>query len=226
MRPISSRMVEGYTAAPEGRQPLLGSVSVPPGADAELRRLARPWHKLYQCFGCGKGGDVITFVRETGEPRLRPRRGEWLADGSASRSSTRRRRRDQESRKRRDRLPKHLKVPRSGETPKLGVFSWWERTQPPCSGCRSSGAGCSPRPARRGSVAPLTASTEESLIRAIRGNSSSVRQREAIGHPRDVLDNLVRRIAPVDQVRDDPLGPSGAHASTSREYRRGRRART
>jgi DNA primase len=24
-----------------------------------------PAAKLYHCFGCGKGGDVITFVRET-----------------------------------------------------------------------------------------------------------------------------------------------------------------
>ena len=24
-----------------------------------------PADKLYHCFGCGKGGDVITFVRET-----------------------------------------------------------------------------------------------------------------------------------------------------------------
>src|SRR3990170_4918039 len=24
-----------------------------------------PVEKLYHCFGCGKGGDVITFVRET-----------------------------------------------------------------------------------------------------------------------------------------------------------------
>ena len=32
-----------------------------------------PADKLYHCFGCGKGGDVITFVARDREPRLRRR---------------------------------------------------------------------------------------------------------------------------------------------------------
>jgi DNA primase len=47
-----------------------------------------PGKGLYHCFGCGKGGDMIQFVRET--------QGldfvgaiEWLADRFRSRSSTR-----------------------------------------------------------------------------------------------------------------------------------------
>ena len=51
-----------------------------------------PVDKLYYCFGCGKGGDVISFVRETREPRLRRRRSSGSPSASASRSSTRRRR--------------------------------------------------------------------------------------------------------------------------------------
>ena len=38
-----------------------------------------PADKLYHCFGCGKGGDVITFVRET-ENLDFAGAVEWLAD--------------------------------------------------------------------------------------------------------------------------------------------------
>ena len=38
-----------------------------------------PVDKLYYCFGCGKGGDVVRFVQETREPRLRGAI-EWLAE--------------------------------------------------------------------------------------------------------------------------------------------------
>jgi DNA primase len=38
-----------------------------------------PGSKLYHCFGCGKGGDVITFVRET-ENLDFAEAVEWLAE--------------------------------------------------------------------------------------------------------------------------------------------------
>ena len=59
-----------------------------------------PADKLYYCFGCGKGGDVITFVRETREPRLRAARSSGWPSASASRSSTRRPRPRQDARAR------------------------------------------------------------------------------------------------------------------------------
>ena len=39
------------------------ALPLPRGADAELLRQCG--RRLYHCFGCGKGGEVITFVRET-----------------------------------------------------------------------------------------------------------------------------------------------------------------
>ena len=50
---------------------------LPRGEDAEL--LGRPRGKLYHCFGCGKGGDLITFVQET-EGLDFVQAIEWLAD--------------------------------------------------------------------------------------------------------------------------------------------------
>ena len=38
-----------------------------------------PVDKLYHCFGCGKGGDIITFVRETEQLDF-PEAVEWLAE--------------------------------------------------------------------------------------------------------------------------------------------------
>src|SRR5687767_8058924 len=38
-----------------------------------------PVEKLYHCFGCGKGGDVITFVRETEQLDFASA-VEWLAE--------------------------------------------------------------------------------------------------------------------------------------------------
>src|SRR4026207_1241005 len=38
-----------------------------------------PVEKLYYCFGCGKGGDVISFVREAENPAFGGA-VEWLAD--------------------------------------------------------------------------------------------------------------------------------------------------
>src|SRR6266536_2560088 len=38
-----------------------------------------PQDKLYYCFGCGAGGDVITFVRETEQLDF-AQAVEWLAD--------------------------------------------------------------------------------------------------------------------------------------------------
>jgi DNA primase len=63
-----------------------------------------PADKLYHCFGCGKGGDVITFVRET-ENLDFAGAVEWLAerfrvDLEYEETSPR----QEESRKRRDRL--------------------------------------------------------------------------------------------------------------------------
>ena len=80
------------------------------GAKTQLRRVGARWtgrcpfdertpsfsvsrKKTYYCFGCGAGGDVITFVRET-EGLDFVEAIEWLADRSpGSRSSTRRARR-------------------------------------------------------------------------------------------------------------------------------------
>src|SRR5215208_7292112 len=63
-----------------------------------------PVEKLYHCFGCGKGGDVITFVRETENLEF-AEAVEWLADRfrvtlEYEESSPR----IEEARKRRDRL--------------------------------------------------------------------------------------------------------------------------
>ena len=63
-----------------------------------------PVDKLYYCFGCGKGGDVITFVRET-ENLDFVGAVEWLAERfrvalEYEESSPR----QEEARKRRDRL--------------------------------------------------------------------------------------------------------------------------
>jgi len=33
-----------------------------------------PHHQIFKCFGCGKGGDVFTFVRELREPGIHGRR--------------------------------------------------------------------------------------------------------------------------------------------------------
>src|SRR5437762_4598962 len=38
-----------------------------------------PVEKLFYCFGCGKGGDIITFVRETEQLDF-AQAVEWLAD--------------------------------------------------------------------------------------------------------------------------------------------------
>ena len=48
--------------------------------------------KLFYCFGCGKGGDVITFVREMEQLDFAEAVNGWPS-GSGSRSSTRRCRR-------------------------------------------------------------------------------------------------------------------------------------
>ena len=48
-----------------------------------------PADKLFYCHGCGKGGDLISFVRET-EGLDFVGAIEWLATATASRSSTRR----------------------------------------------------------------------------------------------------------------------------------------
>ena len=65
--------------------------------------------------------------------------------------------------------PKHLNVPRAGETVKLGVLSWWNGHSPLYvppdlrSRTTSSTSG-------RISTAALTRSTDSSLIRAIGGS--------------------------------------------------------
>ena len=51
-----------------------------------------PVDKLYYCFGCGKGGDVVSFVRET-ENLDFVGAIEWLAERFLCRSSTRSRHR-------------------------------------------------------------------------------------------------------------------------------------
>ena len=68
-----------------------------------------PADKLYHCFGCGKGGDVITFVRET-ENLDFAGAVEWLAERfrvtlEYEETSPQ----QEESRKRRDRLPRRAR---------------------------------------------------------------------------------------------------------------------
>ena len=64
-------------AAPQSGRTLHRAVPVSRGADAQLLR--QRGHKLLHCFGCGKGGDVITFVRET-ENLDFAEAVEWLAE--------------------------------------------------------------------------------------------------------------------------------------------------
>ena len=52
--------------------------------------------KLFYCFGCGKGGDVIAFVRDTEQVDF-AEAVEWLAERSASRSNTKKPRRSSSS---------------------------------------------------------------------------------------------------------------------------------
>ena len=53
-----------HVAAQELGHPLHGPLPVPRGAARRASR-STPTCNLYHCFGCGKGGDVVTFVRET-----------------------------------------------------------------------------------------------------------------------------------------------------------------
>ena len=54
----------GAHAAAQGRRAPHRPLPVPRGAHAELLASTRST-KLYYCFGCGKGGDMIGFVQET-----------------------------------------------------------------------------------------------------------------------------------------------------------------
>ena len=60
------------TSAPQGRRTATWAAA---RSTRSGRRASRstPVDKLYYCFGCGAGGDLITFVRETQGARLRRR---------------------------------------------------------------------------------------------------------------------------------------------------------
>ena len=64
-------LVEGYTRLRKSGQPLRRPLPVPPGEDAELRRLARPRHVQVLRLRRGRRRDHVR--REEGEPRLRRR---------------------------------------------------------------------------------------------------------------------------------------------------------
>src|SRR2546425_9815811 len=59
------------------------------------------------------------------------------------------------------------------------------------------------------SAAALTSSTAESLMRAISGPPSRIElgdvgQCEPVGHAGDEVDDLLRLVAPIDQMAEDP----------------------
>src|SRR5438067_137476 len=59
------------------------------------------------------------------------------------------------------------------------------------------------------SATAFTSSTDESLMRAISGPPSKielcdVRQCEPVGHAGDEVDDLLRLVAPIDQMAEDP----------------------
>ena len=100
--------------------------------------------------------------------------------------------------------PKHLNVPRAGDTVKLGVRSWWKGHSPlyapPVFRSRtvSSTMGTI-------SIAALTRSTDSSLIRGIYVELRDESEREAIGHSRKVVGRVRdRHAALVDELREDP----------------------
>ncbi len=68
--------------------------------------------------------------------------------------------------------PKHLNVPRAGETVKLGVFSWW-KGQSPLYALPDLRRRTTSSTSGRISIAALTRSTDSSLIRAIGPQESS-----------------------------------------------------
>ena len=77
----------GAHAAAQAGRAARRPLPVPRGAHAEL--LGQPGHKLYYCFGCHKGGDMIRFVARDAGPRLTSARSSGSPSGSAYRSSTR-----------------------------------------------------------------------------------------------------------------------------------------
>ena len=100
-RPTWSRSSPAARAA-QGRRALLGRC--PFHEERTPSFSVNPADKLYHCFGCGKGGDVITFVRET-ENLDFAGAVEWLAERfrvtlEYEETSPQ----QEESRKRRDRL--------------------------------------------------------------------------------------------------------------------------
>ena len=101
--------------------------------------------------------------------------------------------------------PKHLNVPRAGETVKLGVRSWWKGQRPlyvlPALRRRTTSSTSG-----RISIVALTRSTDSSLIRATSSPSSAgVGEREAVGHPGEVVGRgLGVHPALVDELLEDP----------------------
>src|SRR5262249_60283693 len=101
--------------------------------------------------------------------------------------------------------PKHLKVPRAGETVKLGVRSEWNGQSPlyvlPALRSRTTSSTSG-----RISIAALTRSTDSSLIRATGlVELRRIGEREAIGHPGEIVRcGLGVHPAAGDEVVEDP----------------------
>ena len=135
-----------------------------------------PVEKLYYCFGCGKGGDVVRFVQETREPRLRRR------DRVARRS-----------------VPRHPRVrgvvaaagrgAAATRAPDRACSTRRRRTSSGCSGSRSRRAGAGvprrPRPRRARSRASSGSASRRARGSSRRRASAGSRSRRSGGRARE-----------------------------------------
>ncbi len=69
-------VVEEFRFATQTRGQSIGTVSISPGKDTSFN--VNPTRNIFKCFGCGKGGDAITFVMEH-EKFTYPDALRWLA---------------------------------------------------------------------------------------------------------------------------------------------------